>query len=353
MGSALLLILLLLVGVAPRVGAQTTAGGFTGPPSFGPGRFIFTDVETGALWLVDPVNGTSSVVTTFHGDLAQLRVAAAATGATSVWVGTTGWRQLMPTSVFTVASPLTVMLIKGPLVPAPTGSGSPAPVASGTLRITAGLAAASGCPVIATPPPEVASDGSRNYSICATVRTAGGAPAANQVVLVSTVLGGLGPGAVKSVVTETDAQGNIAVAYRGTGAAGTDTVAVSDVSTPTTPIEFPVTLVSVVGATPVGPSPTPTSAAPPTTAPAIPMTGTFATAPRFDASGRGLVVFGGGSVDQLASAVRQSGASGAWVQDQTGAFQLLITNGPAFLADAFRAAFPGGLSPSTAVLLSR
>ena len=90
---------------------------------------------------------------------------------------------------------------------------------------------------------------------------------------------------------------------------------------------------------------------PTTTGPALGV-GTFGAAPRFDPTGRALVVFTGGSVDQLMAAAA-AGATGAWVQDGNGVFQLLVVNGPAFLSDAFRAAFPRGIPASTAVLLTR
>ncbi len=87
------------------------------------------------------------------------------------------------------------------------------------------------------------------------------------------------------------------------------------------------------------------------TAPAT--TGTFITAPSFGAGYLTLVVFNGGSVDQLEAAVRQAGASGAWVQDANGTFSVLIPGGPATLRDAFVRSFPKEFAPMTPVLLVR
>ncbi len=352
------LVLLLMVGARPATAfaqAAPSTSGFTASTSFGPGRFVFTDAETGTQWLVDPANGASSVVTTFVGDLPQLRVAANALGASSVWVGTTGWQQLQPTSNLAVASPMTVMLIRGqlvrpPAVDSPGGAGN----ASG---LSAGIAAASGCPAIASPVPSVPADGSAGVTLCLAARTSAGAPLARQTLLVSTVLGVLGPGGVRSAVVDTDNAGNASIGYRGGGTPGTDSIAISNVTTPPSSIQITVTLSAVAAASPSAPAPAPTPAPAPKPAepraPAATGSGTFGAPPRFDATGRALAVFAGGSVDQLMAVATTAGASGAWVQDGTGAFQLLVTNGPSFLADTFRAAFPGGLAPATAVLLTR
>ena len=87
------------------------------------------------------------------------------------------------------------------------------------------------------------------------------------------------------------------------------------------------------------------------TAPAT--TGTFITAPSFGAGYLTLVVFNGGSVDQLEAAVRQAGASGAWVQDANGTFSVLIPGGPAPLREAFVRSFPKEFAPMTPILLVR
>ncbi len=76
--------------------------------------------------------------------------------------------------------------------------------------------------------------------------------------------------------------------------------------------------------------------------------GGFLAAPAFSAAGQAVVVFGGGSVGQLEAAARGSGAGGVWAQDRSGAYQLLLVGGPAFLnatfADRFGAGFPGLVS---------
>lgn len=93
---------------------------------------------------------------------------------------------------------------------------------------------------------------------------------------------------------------------------------------------------------------TPTPAAPPSSG-----AGGFVAPPRFSASGQALVIFAGGSADQLESAASGSGATGVWVQDAGGAYQLLVVGGPAFLKDQFRAAFPGGIPTNTPAALTR
>ena len=73
----------------------------------------------------------------------------------------------------------------------------------------------------------------------------------------------------------------------------------------------------------------------------------------FGASGAALGIYTGGTVDQLEAAASAAGATGAWVQDRTGAFQLLVVSGPPFLKDAFKARFPSGLASSAALTLTR
>ena len=81
--------------------------------------------------------------------------------------------------------------------------------------------------------------------------------------------------------------------------------------------------------------------------------GTFAGTPVFGPSGQALAIFGGGTVDQLAAAGANVQASGVWVQDGAGTFQLLIVGGPSFLQDNFTTKFPNGLQPVTVVTLTR
>jgi hypothetical protein len=81
--------------------------------------------------------------------------------------------------------------------------------------------------------------------------------------------------------------------------------------------------------------------------------GTFASEPTFGVGTSAAVVFAGGTVDQLEAATIAAGAAGVWVQDSTGAYQLLIANGPSFLNDAFRARFVGGFATTVGVTLVR
>lgn len=81
--------------------------------------------------------------------------------------------------------------------------------------------------------------------------------------------------------------------------------------------------------------------------------GGFAGATVFSANGQAATVFFGGTVDQLESAARTTGATGVWVQDSTGRFELLIVGGPAFLREAFTSRFPTGFTSAIAVTLTR
>lgn len=82
-------------------------------------------------------------------------------------------------------------------------------------------------------------------------------------------------------------------------------------------------------------------------------TGSFVAAPTFTTSGLAFVVFTGGTVAQLETAARGSGASGVWAQDTTGALQLLVVGGPTFLTEPFRARFSNGFFGATALTLTR
>lgn len=86
---------------------------------------------------------------------------------------------------------------------------------------------------------------------------------------------------------------------------------------------------------------------------AVASPGTFASAVVFAPSGQALVVFTGGSPEQIEAAARAVGATGVWVQDGAGTFRLVVVNGPTFLRDQFRAAFPIGLSGNVAVTIVR
>ncbi|MEI7925338.1 MAG: hypothetical protein WCI61_03975, partial [Chloroflexota bacterium] len=66
-----------------------------------------------------------------------------------------------------------------------------------------------------------------------------------------------------------------------------------------------------------------------------------------------LVIFSGGTADQLEAAASGAKATGAWVQDSSGAYRLLVVGGPSFLKDQFKAQFPAGLGVNTAATLTR
>ncbi|MDA0302080.1 MAG: hypothetical protein O2822_06080 [Chloroflexi bacterium] len=94
---------------------------------------------------------------------------------------------------------------------------------------------------------------------------------------------------------------------------------------------------------------TPTATA---TATATPGAGGFVSTPAFSAGGVAQVVYNGGTVAQLETAMVAAGANGAWAQTSSGAFQLYIVNG-GFVNDSFRNAFPNGFSGVTALTLVR
>ena len=100
------------------------------------------------------------------------------------------------------------------------------------------------------------------------------------------------------------------------------------------------------------------SVSPPVTPPVItpPVSGgagAFVAAPVFSASGQALVIFGGGTVDQLEGASSSAKATGAWVQDVSGTYRLLVVGGPTFLKDQFKASFAAGLNANTVATLTR
>ena len=91
----------------------------------------------------------------------------------------------------------------------------------------------------------------------------------------------------------------------------------------------------------------------PVTSPPAGGSGGFVAAPIFSPSGQALVIFGGGTVDQLEGASSSAKATGAWVQDVSGTYRLLVVGGPTFLKDQFKASFPAGLSANTVATLTR
>ena len=93
------------------------------------------------------------------------------------------------------------------------------------------------------------------------------------------------------------------------------------------------------------------------TAPVLPpaasstVRGTLASAPAFDATGRALAVFNGGTPTQLSTEGTRVGAKGVWVQDADGMYRLLVIGGPAFLNDEFNGKFPNGLGVASVLLV--
>lgn len=82
-------------------------------------------------------------------------------------------------------------------------------------------------------------------------------------------------------------------------------------------------------------------------------TGAFVAPPAFSPGGLALVIFTGGSVDDLEAGARAANATGAWVQDAAGTPRLLVVGGPAFITGPFRTAFAQGLPNPTAATLTR
>lgn len=115
----------------------------------------------------------------------------------------------------------------------------------------------------------------------------------------------------------------------------------------------------IVTAQSAAPTPTPTVTAPGASstpaAGATGVSGRFAGSVAFTTSGQGLAVFLGGSVADLEASARglQTGVKGVWAQEPNGNYQLLVVDGPAFLSDGFRKAFPTGFAGTTAVTLVR
>jgi len=103
-------------------------------------------------------------------------------------------------------------------------------------------------------------------------------------------------------------------------------------------LAFAIVAVLLVGGRPVHAQPATTESSP--QAALIP-------APTFSTDGFALVVYTGSSIEGLKSAARDSGASGVWVQDARGVFQLLpvTADAPAFLGAAFEAAIPSVQGP--------
>ncbi len=167
------------------------------------------------------------------------------------------------------------------------------------------------------------------------------------------------PGAaVTLAATVTGARGaSVNYAWRQTSGGGVTLVANGATATFTAPTSTGRTLAfEVVAVTSDAHTATATvSVRTSTNAPAPPQPGTvgaFAAAPVFG-SGRALAVYNGGTVAQLEAVARAADASGVWVQDAAGAYQLLILDGPSFVNEGFRAKFTTGFSTAIAVTLTR
>ena len=91
-----------------------------------------------------------------------------------------------------------------------------------------------------------------------------------------------------------------------------------------------------------------------TETPAGSLPGTFAAPPVFPSTGARLaqVVFRGGTVAQLDTALNGVNASGAWAQSANGTFYLYIVGAPAFVNLPFREAFPSGFTTTTALTVT-
>ena len=88
------------------------------------------------------------------------------------------------------------------------------------------------------------------------------------------------------------------------------------------------------------PSVNPSTIAAAITPPPPPPRGTFAAKPVFGAGiGQATSVFLGGPVDDLVAAATEARASGVWVQNEAGEFNLLIVGGPSFIVEGFRKQF--------------
>ena len=82
------------------------------------------------------------------------------------------------------------------------------------------------------------------------------------------------------------------------------------------------------------------------------VSGAFASPPIVGRGGLALAVFNGGSVAQLEAAAVSVGARGVWVQDGTGAYHLLVVNGPEFVLQEFVSFFPDGFPTTIAVTIT-
>lgn len=102
------------------------------------------------------------------------------------------------------------------------------------------------------------------------------------------------------------------------------------------------------------PTPTLTPTGTATLAPGTTLSGTFAAPPVFPSTGARLaqVVFTGGTIAQLDTALTSVNASGAWAQSANGTFFLYIVGAPTFVNLPFQQAFPSGFTTTTALTVT-
>ncbi|MEI6137077.1 MAG: trypsin-like peptidase domain-containing protein [Chloroflexota bacterium] len=82
-------------------------------------------------------------------------------------------------------------------------------------------------------------------------------------------------------------------------------------------------------------------------------TKTFVAKPTFGPDGKALAIFGGGSIDDLEAAARAESATGVWIQDSSGAYVLLVVDGPPFLKASLVSRLAGALTTVTSVTLTK
>ena len=134
------------------------------------------------------------------------------------------------------------------------------------------------------------------------------------------------------------------------GLTGPVTVGVTQIGGVSATLATPLT---VTGASTGTPTPVPTPVVTPLPTPVLGGAGSFLVTPIFSPNGQALVIFGGGSTDQLEAAAAAVKATGAWAQDGTGVYQLLVVGGPVFLKDQFKAKFGAGIGANAPMSLTR
>ena len=180
--------------------------------------------------------------------------------------------------------------------------------------------------------------------------------------------GAAGFGVVAGVIGPDSARGVVVIDGSGScpSVALTYTAAVGGTATPlappvatATPTATPAATATPTATATATPTATATSAATATPVatntptPAAPVLGKFFGTPIFGASGPALAVFSGGSTADLEVAAKASGATGVWAQDMSGAFKLLVVDGPSFINEAFRMTFTSGLPANSPLTLTK